>query len=396
MNAFFRSFAPMLALTLALTACNTGQHLLENGNYDAAIDHAVQKLRGKKNKKYKHVATLEQAFQKANSADLARIERLKIQNRPENWTGIHDLYAAIDRRQDKVRPLTPLQAKTGHTARFAFVDVSREENESREKAAEFLYQQAQTQLLRGKQGDRQAARDAYYTLEKLEKGYLRHYRDSETLKREALNWGTSFVLFEVKNDTRALLPRYLNDRLGAVAGRDLDEPWKKFVFVPENGVDYDYYATLRFRDIDVSPERQRERSFVEERQLQDGFVYEYDARGNVRKDSLGNDIKRPNYIVVRAEVLEIHQTKAARVGATLDIADPSRRRLDGCDMGTEVVFENYACTFRGDQRALSEQTKARIGNRPLPFPTDEEMILDAAERLRPQLRDALLGSRAIF
>jgi hypothetical protein len=391
-------FTVLLILAIALLpACRSSQKMIESGNYDAAIDFCVQKLRGKKKKKVEYVKGLETAFQKANARDLANIDRLKLQAREENWEQIHNLYKGIERRQNKIRPLTPLRASNGHTARFAFIDVSREENESREQAAAFLYTKAENLLERGRRGEKLAARDAYYTLRDIEKKYYKTYRDKDRLMREAQNWGTSFVLFGIQNQSGKILPNRLNDRLGAIADPSLNEEWKQFIFEEEKNVDYDYFANLRFREIDVSPERVHERSYVDEKRIQDGWEYEYDSRGNVKKDSSGNDIKKLKYIVVRAEVLEVFQSKAARVGATLDIVDgPTKKRLDSSDMATEVLFENYASTFRGDERALSDESKRRIGNRPLPFPTDEDMILQAADRLRPQLKDALRRSRAIF
>lgn len=397
MNTFFRFALLLVAVAILLPACRSSQKMIESGDYDAAIDFCVQKLRGKKNKKHDYVKGLEVAFQKANARDIANIDRLKLQNREENWTQIHDKYKGIERRQNKIRPLTPLRAKNGYTARFTFIDVTREENESREQAAAFLYAKAEALLERGKRGEKLAARDAYYTLRDIEKKYYNTYREKDRLMREARNWGTSFVLFEVKNQSGKIMPSHLNDRLGAVADPSFNEEWKQFIFEAEKNVDYDYFANLRFREIDVSPERVHERSYVDEKRIQDGWEYEYDARGNVKKDSSGNDIKNPKFVTIRAEVLEVFQSKATRVGATLDIVDgATKKRLDSDDMATEVIFENYASTFRGDQRALSEESKLRIGNRPLPFPTDADMILQAADRLKPQLRDALKRSDAIF
>ncbi len=50
----------------------------------------------------------------------------------------------------------------------------------------------------------------------------------------------------------------------------------------------------------------------------------------------------------------------------------------------------------GDQRALSKDSRARIGNRPLPFPPDSDMLMQAADRLKPNIRDELRRSRAIL
>ncbi|HPH19648.1 MAG TPA: hypothetical protein PLE32_12750 [Haliscomenobacter sp.] len=61
-------------------------------------------------------------------------------------------------------------------------------------------------------------------------------------------------------------------------------------------------AALMLRDVQVSPGTMRERQYEEQNQIQDGWVYEYDTRGNVKKDTAGNDIKYPNKVTLRAMV----------------------------------------------------------------------------------------------
>jgi hypothetical protein len=117
----------------------------------------------------------------------------------------------------------------------------------------------------------------------------------------------------------------------------------------------------------------------------------------VLKDSLGNDVKVPRKVIIRADVLEVYQTKAARLSGFVEIYDAERSaRLDSENLSTEILFENYASTFKGDRRALSEDSKRRIGNAPMPFPRNEDMLVQAAERLKPNLKDELRRNRAIL
>jgi phage major head subunit gpT-like protein len=69
--------------------------------------------------------------------------------------------------------------------------------------------------------------------------------------------------------------------------------------------------------------------------------------------------------------------------------------VDTRPLGAETFWENYAATFRGDERALSNDTRQRIGNRPSNFPDDAWMLLDAARRLRPNILDQLRQARLI-
>ena len=177
----------------------------------------------------------------------------------------------------------------------------------------------------------------------------------------------------------------------------LDSEWRDYSFEEKPGLHYDYKVIYKVRDIDISPERVQERAYIDEKKIQDGYDYVLDNRGNVKKDSLGNDIKIPRMVSIRADVLEVHQSKAARIGGAIEVRDLNRNSLlETCDLATEVVFENYASTFHGDERALSQDSKNRLGNRPLPFPRDEDMLVQAAERLKPDVKEELRRSRAIL
>ena len=111
------------------------------------------------------------------------------------------------------------------------------------------------------------------------------------------------------------------------------------------------------------------------------------------KDSLGNDIKRPKVVIVRADVIEVYQSKTAVVSGSFELYDLRQGRVVDQDALTaESIFENYASTFQGDRRALTADSRRRIGNRPVEFPSNEQMILDAADVLMPILQEQLASS----
>lgn len=397
MFAKTRILAPLFLLAFLLTSCRSAQKFIENGDYDGAIEFCVQKLRGKTKKKTELVQGLEAAFQKAQSRDLATVEHLAADGRPENWERINAIHRNMAARQRKISPLTPLVSKDGYRARFDFLDVASLERDSRAKAAEYLYNRAKELIARSENGDRLAAREAFRELQELQTKYYRNYQDADQLRQTARDLGTSYVLFEVKNQSDKLLPRAFVDRVMTISKSDLDSEWKAFFFEAKPGTQYDYKAVFKIRQVDISPERVHERAYVDEKEIQDGWEYVLDNRGNVKKDSLGNDIKVPKKVCIHANVLEVYQTKAARLTGVVEIYDAYRNTLlDSREMSTEILFENYASTFTGDRRALSEDSKRRIGNSPQPFPRDEDMLVQAAERLKPNLKDELRRNRAIL
>ena len=396
MLRFNHFIALAMVAIFTLTNCHTAKKFVESGDYDGAVNYCVDKLKGRNKKSDDHVRGLEIAFQKATERDMQAASALITAGQPGNWERVYQIYQQIHRRQDKVFPLIPLTSKDGYTAKFQFVNIEKLENESRTNAAEYLYNRAETLLVKGRNGDKAASREAFNTLVDLEQKYFRDYKNKENLKREANDLGMVHILFDIRNETTTLLPADFNQRVLAISQADLDSRWKTYDLKPRSGMEYDYKAVFVLQHVDISPERIHERSYTDERQIKDGWEYVYDKKGNVKKDSSGNDIKHPRLVMVRADVLEVFQSKAARITARIDIFNTKTKvRLDSRPLATEILFEHYASTFRGDQRALSDESRCRIGNRPAPFPTDDDMLAQAADRLKPGLSGELRNSAVL-
>jgi hypothetical protein len=383
-------FAAVLSSLFIMTSCHTAKRYVETGDYDGAIDHCIDKLSGRKKKSEELVKGLELAFQKATDRDMRAADALIAENRPSNWERINQIHRQIKVRQEKVMPLIPLQTKDGYTAKFLFVNIEKLESNSRANAAEYLYNMATEDLQSARKGDKTAAKNAYNTLCELEQKYYNDYKNKEDMKREASALGIVYVIFDIKNESNRLLPRDFNDRVLAISKSDLDTKWRRYHFKTEPGVAYDYKATFRLNNIDISPERIRERIYTDEREVQDGWEYVYDDKGNVKKDTLGKDIKHERWIMVRANVIEVQQSKAARINGYVEVYNANgTQRLESRNVATEILFEHFASTFNGDARALSDQTRCRIGSRPAPFPMDEDMLVQAADRLKPSIAQEL-------
>jgi hypothetical protein len=105
----------------------------------------------------------------------------------------------------------------------------------------------------------------------------------------------------------------------------------------------------------------------------------------------------PRKIIIKARILEVFQQKEARVAGVLEFYDNQTKEVIRRENITaDAIFENYASTFQGDKRALSADSKKRIGNRPLPFPSDVDLLLDAADVLKPTVKNKIRGARVIL
>lgn len=382
------AFFYLAVMIFTLQSCASAEKLVDNGNYDQAIALAQRKLSGKQKKSPKLVRAAEEAFAKVTARDLRDIDRLK--GRDDAWGRINSTYRKIRARQEALNPLLPLTDKNGYTASFNFVDVRAEEEESRNKAAAYHYSRAQELMRLAENGDKPAARSAYRELEETLR-YFRNYRDAGELQRHAHELGTTHIIVKVENDAPVVTPADFDRRLKQLNVADFNSFWQEYHLYDNKRTAYDYQIKLRITDIDVSPEMIREREYVDSKEIEDGYDYVLDSRGNVMKDSLGNDIKVVRKVTINAVVLEVLQQKETNVQGVVEVYNIKERRLVRTQpLAATALFENYASTFQGDKRALSSQSRNRIGNRPVPFPTTEVMVLQAADQLKPALVDRIL------
>ena len=371
------------SIIILASACTSPEKLIEQGNFDQAVALSVKKLSGKKNKKEKFVKATEEAFRRATNLDMRRIKTLEAEGRAENWVEINRIYSKIKKRQDLIEPLLPLIDREGYKADFMFVKVDGLLNESKEKAAHFYYIEGKRLLAQAELGDKDAARQAYRQFEYIGQ-YYKSFKDESKLMRKAHDLGIVYVLFSMENNSYSILPRDFEREIKRISVNDMESMWRKVHLAPERNRDYDYKVVMNLRQIDVSPEQFREREYIDRNTIEDGWRYVLDSKGNVLKDSLGNDVKEPNKVEVLARVFETLQTKSAIVSGTLEFFDNQTNRIIHQEPITaETIFENYAARFDGDRRALSKESKQKIGNAPMPFPSDEALVLQAADRLKP-------------
>ena len=204
-------------------------------------------------------------------------------------------------------------------------------------------------------------------------------------------------MIEVENNAQAILPRRFEQSLTRITTGELNDQWRAFYVNEQQDINFDYKVIMNITDVQVSPSIVSEKEYVNRKEIEDGFEYILDEDGNVLKDSLGNDVTVPRYATIKAIVFETYQQKAVQVAGQLEIHDiRSRNLLDAKPLAVEAVFENYAASFRGDARALTNESRRFLGNPILPFPTDEQMLFEAAQQLKPLMKEKISHARIII
>jgi hypothetical protein len=382
-----KKLSAILFVSIMIMSCASSQKMLQKGQYDRAIDRSTEKLMKKPNNS-KELRVLQEAYELANMFDRERIDYLELEGRDENWVEIYEIYEQLNYRQSKVRRL-PTQIRS----QFTFYNYDQEIVNSKSAAADVSYKRG-IELL--DKGDKMSARQAYYEFDRAASIFPGYENVDQKLAQAHLS-GLNHALFMVENSSGMVLPQYFDTELKKVTLRDLNTRWLNFDTQENSNIDYDYFLVLNITDIAYSPERIERRIFNETKEIQDGLRYELDNNGNVKKDSLGNDIRVPNLVNVTAEVTEATQIKSAIVGGSLDIYELMSDQLVRTDnISVEALFRHKYGTFSGNKDALSEESAKIIGGRERSFPSNENMLMDAAELLKDRSKAIVSRNRRLL
>jgi hypothetical protein len=388
-----RKIAVCIAATAFIISCSSSAKLMRSGNYDAAMRKSIKKLTHKKQND-KEIITLEEAYQKANDRDKEQTLFLKKEGKPENWDRIFSLYALMSQRQQNIKPLLPLYiSNEGRDAHFVFINYDEEIIQAKKNATEYFYSHALSLLDHNNQSD---ARQAYSELQKV-KSFTNNYKDVDKELSRAKDIGTSYVLFKMQNTTGVPLPPTFESELTKISLSELNSEWISYYTQEMKGMNYDYTILVNMKNINVSPEGVKETIITESKTIPDGFDYVLDAKGNVKKDSLGNDIKIPKTKTITCNVIENYQTKKAIIAGTLDYINNNTGQLMKTDpIASENFFENRAYTAVGDLNALKPETKAKLGNGPIPFPANFSMLLQAGAVLKDMTKKIIVNNKGVI
>lgn len=375
-------FTLLLIPLFLLASCTSSQGYLKKGQYDAAINKSVKKLM-KKPTNTKEIDVLREALRIANDNDTRRIDFLRKSGQPHIWDEVFQRYNALKNRQEVIRRL-PISVQ--NAINFTEKDYDLEIIEAQKKAAAYFYARGEELLARG---DKMSARQAFDNFNSV-KRYFSAYRDVDQKINEAKYIGTNFILFRYVNESGILIPQNFDNELKRISLQELNRQWIEYHTQEVKDLDYDYMISLKLKMIDVSPEQVKETVYEEKKEVQDGWIYALDPNGNVAKDSLGNDIKHPKMVTLRAEIIETRLFKQAIVSGILEFRNVKTGQVIKTDPVTaESTFEHFTARVNGDMKAVSAETKKKLNSRPAPFPSDPEMIFRTNETLKNMTKEII-------
>ena len=334
---------PVLLIGAMLTACNTPRRLYEAQEYDQVIQRLAPEIcRGDKNAE--HINMVAASYHKANQADHERIQTLKATGKPEVWPEIYQRYCSMKGRNQALACF-PTRVKNG--IKYMKLDLDEDMTVARNHAEAFLVAKANQLLSTGSKADALEA-DSY--IEQLSLTNRSNSKIPELQKKSLLRAADRVIVTVSNEDRRPLRLEFVDAVLQFDAGE-----------VPANVVSAtrlthmgrnDAQVMILVSDIQITPDRLDEVTFKET-----------------------NDGKT-------VEVTDHTQNKSVTVKGTIKYYGcESRCAVYAVPFEVKSAFKNDFTTIKGDREACSAETLSRLDSKPIPVPTDESLLVDAAKKL---------------
>lgn len=381
----------ILALLIIFTSCalKHTQKLVHSGDYDNAISIAVSSLASNKDKKSKqeYVSLLEEAFAKAKERDINAIQLLDKEGNPAKIERIYQLYLNLNNRQEKIKPLLPLQIiNKNREAIFQLDNYNNKLIETKNALSNYLYTNAKIALGSNNKMDIRKAFDDLNYINQINP----NYKDVYELLKEAKFKGSDFVLVSTKNETNMIIPVRLQNDLLDFNTYGLNDKWTVYHNAEQDGIRYDFGIKIRFRELLISPEQMKEKEFIKERRIKDGQKKLIDANGKEVLDEKGKVVFVDNLRDVTVKINEYKQFKSCLIEAKVDYINwNTNQLLQSFPIRSEFIFEHVYANYKGDRKAADDSYFSNFDKRAIPFPTNEQMIYDTGEDLKNKLKEII-------
>ena len=341
---YFR-LIPILLLSAMLTACNTTKKLYEAQKYDEVIQRLAPDIcHGDRNAK--HINMVAASYHKANQADHERIQALKASGQPDVWPEIYFRYCSMKGRDEALKCF-PNKVKKGMN--YVKLDLDDDMMAARNKAESFLVAKIEQLFASGTKEDGQEAN--YYAMQ-LAMTNVDNPNIPRYFFRSILCAGNEVFIGCNSEKGISLTPEFKEAVLAFDEG-ELPQ-YGAFVTQWDRNAFYAYSVYATVKGIEISPVRLDQVTF---------------------KETNGSKT---------VEVTDYSQKKSVKVIGQINVwsyRDPKDEPSLSIPFEVTSTFKNDYTTIKGDREACSAETLSRLDSHPVPVPTDESMLLDAAKKL---------------
>lgn len=391
-----KKITTLLIISSFLFACSGTQktaNAISSGNYNAAFNNAIEKLNKDKNKFAKQVPLLKDAYDKAYARDIAKINQLKKNKTEQNLKSIYKTYMKMDARQGEVILLEPLRYD-GKEYNFDANDYDNDIKNAKNAYSDILYRKAEPMLY----GNKENARKAYELLDEIQVLNPDYRSDLNNLILATQKRGMDYVLVQVKNKVGHIL----NDstslaelkHFGSISTGNFTNKWVKIHDKRDYNVQYGYQLNIELDKYVMIPEKTNSQKVNQEKQIQTGWNYTYDEKGNVKKDADGNDIKTPKMENVKAVVTLFQQIKSSKLDGKVTLKKLTTNQvINATPIESEAKLENVYGTYIGNPKAIDQKYVKALQTKKATFPKDAAFNKFAIQQFKAKVENYMLQQK---
>lgn len=347
------------AILFLFASCKSGEKLYNKGRYDDAVAAFVKKLQRKPDDEIAR-QLLPKAYDQSVRLHEDRVNGYLRSDDPLKWESVRREYRSLQHLYDIIYA-SPAAQKVVQPKDYRNAITG-----AQESAAQVRYERGMQLLDRG---DKPGARDAYDEFAAALK-MVNNYRDARQRMDEAFQLGTVNVVVS-RMEVRSPFYQFSADQFRDALVRNLQQRGiNRFVkFTDERiargeNIQPDEYLEMQFYDFEVGQTYVDRYEREVSREIEAGSV----------KDTSGKFIKR--YQTVKATIYIVKKTVVSRGLLDYRITDVTNNRVLRQDrIPGSYTWLNQVGTFRGDERALSEEDKRQIGGSDIPPPPPHELFM---------------------
>jgi hypothetical protein len=368
MKTFLHSF---LALMLfAMLGCATGKNALDKGNYETALDRAINRLQSNPDNK-KSQGVLKEGYRLATNYHMDYIRTLRVNSDPNRWEASMYQYRQLNSYYRQIQRCPSCLNLVNPTSFFS------EEQEAGRKAAEFQVQLGNEALATNTiEGGRRAFRHFNLAL-----NFDEAVPNIDSLLNDARYMGTIRVLVEripIHSRSLELSNEYFENRMLEYIDRFSQGRFVQFFTRDEAeqmDVEPDQIISMVFDDFVLGQTTLESNSKVVSRDSV--IVGQYKDKAGVSHDV---------YNTVKAELTLSRKTLASQGVMNFEIRDAyTGRILTNRKLPSQDVWVSQWATFNGDERALNKDEIAMSQGRELPSPPPQVLFIAFVDRIYDQI-----------
>ncbi|WP_421977448.1 hypothetical protein [Roseivirga seohaensis] len=375
MKTFLHSLLALMVLTIV--SCATGKNALEKGNYETALDRAINRLQSNPDNK-KSQDVLIEGYRLASNYHMDYIRMLAVNNDPNKWEATYYQYKQLN---SYYRQIQRCPACLSLVMPKSYVS---EESDAARKAADYQIELGNNALATNTiEGGRRAFKHFNFAL-----NFDRNVPNIDSLLTDARNMGTIRVLIEpipIHSRSLELTNEYFENRVIEYLDRFSQGRFVQFFTVDEA------------EQIDLQPDQ------IVSMQFDDFVLGQTLIESNtkeIKRDSVvvgqftdDKGVKHDVYNTVKAELTINRKTLSSQGVMNFEIRDAyTNRILTNRKLPNQDVWVHEWASFNGDSRALTRDEIEMSKLKELPPPPPQTLFIGFVDRIY----DQIIGSISNF